>query len=148
MDKIVVGFDGTASARKAADEAAAFALAMGADLHVVTVVTDDPGKHGIDIEVMEGEPVKAVEARSVGLRTRAAEIASQLDGAYEGLTVIPTVLVGPAARSIVDYAKKVDADVIVVGNRRVQGLSRVLGSIAVDILRDAPCPVYIAKTMT
>ncbi len=106
MDKIVVGFDGTASAKKAADEAAAFALAMGADLHVVTVVTDDPGKHGMDIEVMEGEPVKAVDERSAGLRKRAAEIASQLDGAYEGLTVVPTVIVGPAARSIVDYAKK------------------------------------------
>ena len=35
---------------------------------------------------------------------------------------------------------------IVVGNRRVQGVSRVLGSIASDVLRRAPCDVLIVNT--
>lgn len=146
MEKIVVGYDGSETARKAADEAANLALVTGAELHVVTVVTDDPGRHGLRVEVIEGEVIDAVEARREGLRRRAAETAAALDGAYGDLTVVPAVLIGPAARGLVDYAEEIDADVIVVGNRRVQGISRVLGSVAIDVLRDAPCAVYVAKT--
>ena len=39
-----------------------------------------------------------------------------------------------------------DADVIVVGNKRVQGVSRILGSIARYVAAHAPCDVYIAHT--
>ena len=35
---------------------------------------------------------------------------------------------------------------IVVGNRRVQGATRVLGSIANDVARQAPCNVLIVHT--
>lgn len=146
MQKIVVGYDGSDTARKAADEAANLAVTMDAELHVVTVVTDDPAKHGFRVEVAEGEVIDAVEVRREGLRKRAAATAAALDGAYGDLTVVPVVLIGPAARALVEYAEDVDADVIVVGNRRVQGISRVLGSVAIDVLRDARCAVYVAKT--
>lgn len=146
MRKIVVGYDGTDTARKAADEAANLALGLGGELHVVTVVTDDPGRHGLRVEVIEGEQIDAVGARSEGLRHKAAETAATLDGAYGDLTVVPVVLIGPAARALVEYAEKIEADVVVVGNRRVQGISRVLGSVAIDVLRDASCAVYVAKT--
>ena len=43
-------------------------------------------------------------------------------------------------------AAELDALMIVVGNRRVQGVSRVLGSIANDVLKQAPCDVLIANT--
>ena len=33
-----------------------------------------------------------------------------------------------------------------VGNRRMQGLGRVLGSVANSVAHNAPCDVYIAKT--
>ena len=36
---------------------------------------------------------------------------------------------------------------IVVGNKRVQGLARVLGSVASAVAQHAPCDVYIAKTI-
>jgi nucleotide-binding universal stress UspA family protein len=35
---------------------------------------------------------------------------------------------------------------IVVGNRRVQGISRVLGAIATDVARRASCDVLISDT--
>lgn len=146
MKKIVVGFDGSDSSRKAADEAGEMAAGLGAELHVVTVVVDDPKKHGFDIEVVDERAAPAVEARSQGLRQRAADTAHQLDGAYPGVTVITTILVGPPARTIVEHAEEIGADVIVVGNHRVQGIARLLGSVAIDILRDAPCAVYVAKT--
>lgn len=146
MKKIVVGFDGSDSSRKAADEAGELAAGLGAELHVVTVVVDDPRKHGFDIEVVDERAAPAVEARSRGLRQRAVDTAHQLDGAYPGVTVITTILAGPPARTIVEHAEEIGADLIVVGNHRVQGLARLLGSVAIDILRDAPCSVYVAKT--
>ena len=34
----------------------------------------------------------------------------------------------------------------IVGNRRVQGVSRILGSVAMDVARAAPCNVLIVHT--
>jgi nucleotide-binding universal stress UspA family protein len=36
---------------------------------------------------------------------------------------------------------------IVVGNVRMQGLGRVLGSVGSDVLHQAPCSVLIVKTV-
>ena len=43
-------------------------------------------------------------------------------------------------------AKAVEADVIVVGNKRVKGASRVLGSVAKQVLHHADCHVLITDT--
>jgi len=48
---------------------------------------------------------------------------------------------------MIDYAIEVDADLIVVGNRRVQGIERLLGSVAIELLRHAPCSVHVAHTV-
>ena len=53
-------------------------------------------------------------------------------------------MIRPAA--LCDEAKRLDAEMIIVGNRRVQGMSRVLGSIAMDVARNAPCNVLIVHT--
>ena len=39
------------------------------------------------------------------------------------------------------------ADLIVVGNVRMQGFGRVLGSVGNDVLSHAPCSVLIVKTV-
>jgi nucleotide-binding universal stress UspA family protein len=45
-----------------------------------------------------------------------------------------------------EEARRLGARIIVVGNRRVQGASRVLGSIASDVAKQAPCDVLIVNT--
>jgi nucleotide-binding universal stress UspA family protein len=45
-----------------------------------------------------------------------------------------------------EEATRLEARAIVVGNRRVQGMSRVLGSVAADVTRQAPCDVVVANT--
>ena len=40
----------------------------------------------------------------------------------------------------------VDADMIVVGNKRVQGAARILGSIASEVARKAQCDLHIVYT--
>jgi nucleotide-binding universal stress UspA family protein len=50
------------------------------------------------------------------------------------------------ASEIVDYANKLDADLIIAGTRGRSGLKRILlGSVASEILRYADCPVLIVK---
>jgi universal stress protein A len=52
-----------------------------------------------------------------------------------------TVLLGPPAASVVDYAREAGADLIVVGNKTHHGLRLLLGSTADGILHHAPCDV-------
>jgi hypothetical protein len=42
---------------------------------------------------------------------------------------------------LLEVAEQVKADLIVVGNVRMQGLGRVLGSVGNEVLRSAPCSV-------
>ena len=36
---------------------------------------------------------------------------------------------------------------IIVGNRRMQGMGRLLGSVANEVAHNAPCDVLIVKTV-
>jgi nucleotide-binding universal stress UspA family protein len=54
-----------------------------------------------------------------------------------------------ARDAILQAARAVRADLIVIGTHGRRGLSRVLlGSVAEDILRRAPCPVLAVRTET
>ena len=53
---------------------------------------------------------------------------------------------GKPAEALIKEAERFDARMIVVGNRRMRGLGRVLGSVANSVAHNAPCDVYIAKT--
>ena len=52
---------------------------------------------------------------------------------------------GRPADALIREAIRKEARVIVVGNRRMQGIGRVLGSVASSVAHNAPCDVYIAN---
>jgi nucleotide-binding universal stress UspA family protein len=116
------------------------AQAIGATLHLVTVVEDQRLRQGM---ITGADHERALERARRG----AAQLADDGLGdlVADGETVV-TAISGTAADKLVDYATDVGADLIVVGNRRVQGIERVLGSVAVAVLRRAPCSVYVAHT--
>jgi len=142
---IVVGYDSSESARLAVIEAANLARATGAELHVVNVVEDfdfGRGSSGAEGQTHEEAAIAATEKL---LATTDSE--GGLSEAVDGVFTHNKVMAGPPAASMVDYANEIGADLVVVGNRRVQGLNRLLGSVAVEILRHAPCSVYVAHTV-
>ena len=50
------------------------------------------------------------------------------------------------ANAIVEYARSIHADVIVVGTHGRDGVSRLLmGSVAEHVVRHAPCPVLVVR---
>src|SRR5262245_10843824 len=57
------------------------------------------------------------------------------------------VVMGDVGTSILDIAKEVRADLIVLGTHGRTGLSRLLmGSVAEKVVRNAACPVLTLKT--
>lgn len=133
---IVCAIDFSEGARKAVDQAMALARWTGARLavlHVVTPVTAAPGAPGF----APGNVLWPDAGALTEEIRRFADLARMPD-----LDVVIDVQEGRAAATIVRYAEDVGADLVVVGSHGRSGLSRlVLGSVAGDVLRTAPCPV-------
>jgi len=136
---IIVGVDGSDTARKAAQTAAELAVATGATLHVLTAF-DKAEIEQIEVGGDTWDVSSYDEAESVA------------DGAAQTLKDTGAIIEvsashGKPADALVEKAKSLDARLIVVGNRRVQGIGRLLGSVASSVAQHAPCDVYIVKTV-
>jgi len=66
--------------------------------------------------------------------------------ARPGLTVDSGARFGRPHEALIEEAKRYDDVLIVVGNRRMQGAGRMLGSVANSVAHSAPCDVYVVKT--
>lgn len=65
---------------------------------------------------------------------------------YPGIEVEHRLVEGDPASAIVEAAKGINCDMIIMGTHGRTGLSRMLmGSVAEVVLRRAPCPVLTAK---
>jgi len=138
VDEIVVGVDGSATARKAAVAAAELATKFNRPLHIVTSMKSHNSRevHG------GGSEVWVVD--SVGV---AEDLLKALTGELKvTVPVTHAVVMSDVASGLCDEATRLNAWTIVVGNKRVQGAARVLGSIAGDVAKRAPCNVLIVHT--
>ncbi len=124
---VVVGAHKSDSARAAVEQATQLARTTGAHLHLVTSIAKDAGPDSA--ERMDAE--RSLEAMLVGVGN---------------VPCTTHVIPGDVAKGIVSVAEDVGADLIVVGNKRMQGAGRVLGSVPNDVAHSAPCAVLIAKT--
>lgn len=136
VQDIVVGVDGSETAKRAAVRAAELAAKLGTNLHVVT---------GVDRKGALSAKVGTQEIRSDPL-SDADQMLRDIARTLPHDSISVAAVVGDPASAICDEATRLDAQTIVVGNRRVQGVSRVLGSVALDVVRHAPCDVYIVNT--
>ena len=141
---IVVGTDGSEGAAIAVAKAAELAGYSGATLHVATV-------GGAATSAMLGDPLAGAAAMSVGAEETRDELAAIVEKAAapavsEGITVATHALVGSAAQALCDLAERVAADLLVVGNRGMQGGRRFLGSVPNSVSHHAPCSVLIVDT--
>jgi nucleotide-binding universal stress UspA family protein len=134
---IVVGVDGSRTASKAAASARDLAAALGASLHVVSAFSSDRTEafgSGSDQLNMSNQDAAERVARTV-----ASSLGRDVEVTYSAAR-------GRPADALIKEALKMEARIIVVGNRRMQGIGRVLGSVANSVAHNAPCDVYIANT--
>jgi nucleotide-binding universal stress UspA family protein len=138
-EAIVVGTDGSATAKRAVAEAVRLASALDAEVHIVSAheplrgvaaagaagyilppVGDDA------LEPTLTEAADAVRAANVRVQTHAVH--------------------GSPADALVQIAEQVGASLIVVGNQGMHGAKRVLGSVPNSVSHRARCNVLIVST--
>ncbi len=133
--KILLGYDGSASAERALDFAVETARRYGAEVHVLAVAR--PPDLGTEIEV-----VPVIEREIKHYESVLAGTADKL----AGVTAHSEVAVGHPAEQILRYAETHGIDHIVVGNRGRTLFERLLlGSIARQVVAHAPCNVTIVR---
>jgi nucleotide-binding universal stress UspA family protein len=137
---IVCGVDNSATAASAARKAAALAVALGADLHLLSAY----GK--VESETVQVGSESILLSTDMEAERVAGAVAVELRKEFPGLSVVPTASEGRPGEALVAAAERLAADLIVVGNKRVLGIARVLASIARDVAAHAPCDVYVAHT--
>jgi len=140
VETIVVGAAESDTAAKALNRAAELAQRLGARLVIVTAYGHD------DVDVVGVGSDTYVLSTSEHATDFVDREAGRLATEY-GIDAQGVAAAGKPHQVIVDQAKAHDATVIVVGNVRMQGAGRLLGSVANDIAHHAPCDVYVVKTV-
>ncbi len=145
FDSIVVGTDGSDTAKEAVRQATDMAASLGASIHLVSAFEPVSGQRlrearrdapedvqwtinrREDVEAVLREAVEAIEGRGVSVETYSRE--------------------GDPADAILDVAEERGADLIVVGNKGMSGAKRfLLGSVPNKVSHHAPCSVMIIRT--
>lgn len=144
MSTIIVGYDGSDTARAAVDEAATLATALGRPLRVVWAIDERDTDSGA-LAAWADDLEDSLKDRNTAIAGEAASRLEALAAEVAG-DVSVAARVGTPAEVLVAEATETSASMIVVGNRNTQGLRRLLGNVASDVLKTAPCSVYVADT--
>ncbi|MDP2291054.1 MAG: universal stress protein [Actinomycetota bacterium] len=135
---IIVGVDDSDTAAQAARVAADLAVKLGGELHVIMACDDERSTEvgvGSDLIVINRSDEAAAIAQGVAATLR-----------RDGLVISSGARYGRPHEALIEEAKRFDDALIVVGNRRMTGAGRMLGSVANSVAHNAPCDVYVVKT--
>lgn len=137
FETVVVGADGSASAAEAVQQAIDLVKLTGGRLHIVSAYkpqqklsSGDEFARSLDT----GEVADSVLA-DLASRARTGGVEAKIHGKA-----------GSPADAICEVAAEVGADLIIVGNKGMKGVRRVLGSVPNSVAHQAPCSVLIAAT--
>jgi nucleotide-binding universal stress UspA family protein len=141
MKRILVGVDGSKESRDAAAYAVELAQAMGSQLLVASIAD-------VPIALVAPELVRrAAEWQEEASKQAAAivkEVANRL--LRPGLTIETIVESGSAAETLAELARAGDVDLVVVGHRGRNALSRALmGSVADRLVQICTKPVLVVR---
>jgi nucleotide-binding universal stress UspA family protein len=143
---IVVGTDGSDTAKEAVRQASELAKAVGASVLLVSAYEPVPESR------LRHERTAVPEDVSWMVNPR-EDVQAVLDGEAErirsnGVAQVETFArEGDPADAILDVAEEKDADLIVVGNKGMTGARRfLLGSVPNKVSHHAPCNVMIVRT--
>ncbi len=135
---ILIAHDGSDEARRAVEIGTDLALRYGAKATLLTVI-HHPAYAATVGEVAEAD----VEQREFVARVQREAIEQ---ARLRGLDLSATTVSGHPAEAIVEYARRHQVDLIVMGHRGMSNLQRFLvGSIADRVVDHAPCMVLIVR---
>jgi nucleotide-binding universal stress UspA family protein len=142
---IVVGTDGSDTARKAVREAVELATSVGARLDIVSAYEPVSGQRlREEARQAPGDLQWSINPRE-DVEGTLREAAEEFEDA--GVDVHTFAREGDPADAILDVAEERGADLIVVGNKGMTGAKRfLLGSVPNKVSHHAPCSVMIIRT--
>jgi nucleotide-binding universal stress UspA family protein len=136
FNRILVPLDGSAMAERALVPALALAEAMSAKLFFIRVAIPlslnlDPNFYQRFIELRQHEAKQYLQTIQPRFSSTPVEIETQ-------------VIVGRGAKSIINYAKENDIDLIVISSHGGSGINRwIYGTVADKVLHNAPCAIVL-----
>jgi nucleotide-binding universal stress UspA family protein len=142
---IVVGTDGSDTAAEAVRQAVELAKIHGARLHLVSAYSPTlRGRAQAERELLpEDERWMASPGEQAERVLTEAAKAAQASGVEVETHSVP----GDPAEVIIELAEDLDADLVVVGNKGMTGITRfLLGSVPSRVAHHAPCSVLIVRT--
>jgi nucleotide-binding universal stress UspA family protein len=141
-EQIVVGTDGSETAKVAVGEAVRLAKSLGAELHLVS------GYKPLRGAKIAGAPEGAAKVWAPlpdsGVEAILSEAAAGIR--MKDVNVKTHALEEEPADALISVADQVKASMIVVGSRGMHGAKRVLGSIPNAVSHHANCNVLIVWT--
>jgi nucleotide-binding universal stress UspA family protein len=140
INRILVPVDFSAHADRAIAYAVSMGKHFGACVELFHVVHDPFESGGWGSEVYMSD-IDGLRQRALDdAKTRLERCRSTLSGG--DFAIVATVRMGHVANTIVEYAKAVQADLVVMGTHGRTGLAHfIIGSVAERVVRLAPCPV-------
>lgn len=148
IKKILVPHDGDQMSDKALLHAAEIAKEMNAEIILLRVIAEiqvPPTLLFGNDRVLIQEAKRSIEKEIEQNWNRFAQEKVKLLSS-EKLKVSSDIRTGDPAEQIIQYAKEMGADMIIMGSRRLAGVSKIvvaLGSVARKVSENAFCPVTI-----
>jgi nucleotide-binding universal stress UspA family protein len=139
INRILVPIDFSAPSKQALATGRELAQKFGAELHVLHVLEKPsyPGFYGAGAVTMYGKLPDLKQRAEEALRDLLSEAEVEVSG---------VVIEGRAQNDILEYAHDHAIDLIVIASKGLSGVKRVLlGSVASQIVRKAPCPVFVVR---
>ncbi|MGA3218394.1 MAG: universal stress protein [Acidimicrobiales bacterium] len=135
---VLVAADSSETAARAVSTAAELVRALGGNLHIVTAYKPEPVR--VDKLPNEFSTTRPDPADVLLSDLRLAVENAGAKAEYHAAK-------GDPAEAIVRVADQIGADLIVVGNKGMKGVRRVLGSVPNSVAHQANCSVLIVDTV-
>lgn len=152
MKNVLIALDYDPTAQKVAEAGFSLAKAMGAKVMLAHIIADTIYYSSTDYSPIMGftgfSDINPLETETVADLKSAAQHFLDKTKSHLGDESIETyVKEGDFAESILDAAKELFADVIVMGSHSRKWLeSIVMGSVTEKVLHHTPVPLYIVPT--
>jgi len=144
MRRLLVAYDTSDQAKAALDVAIALARSEGASI-VACFALHIEAEVGRIAAAFHYTPVSAVRMLRDDARAVLDSATAQAKAA--GVAIKTKLIDAPAVSGISEYARRMRADMIVVGSHGRSGLPRLLlGSVAEGLMRHASVPVLVVRT--
>ena len=138
--KILVPVDGSDNSYRALEAALVLSEKLGSNISVVNVMEQVPITH-IESEKLLSELLEAYKKENQEILSKCSDIARQ-----KGIAIKTVLLQGNPAPVILDYSKKENFDLVIMGSRGIGKFKElIIGSVSSKIVHHSPCAIMIIR---